>query len=549
MSQSLFMARGAFASVVACIAAVAASPATHARQPDAPFAMAAAATAPNATAPTLSAIGAELARSRRGEDVAIAAFYERRGGAPFWAEAGRGAALADALASAPDHALPAVDPNLVTAATRTITAEVEIALTRAYLAHARALSTGLLEPRAIDEMIKRRVARPEPATLLAMLETAPDIARHLARLAPADPDYATLQARYAELRRLPAADMAPRLGAGPTLRPGDRGPRVAALRARLDQLGLRPAGPVADPASFDASLEAAVRRFQNDAGLNQDGLVGPMTRAAIDVGPAEQQRKLAVNLERLRWTNQPLAPRHIIVNQADFSVRLVDGDAVLFEERVVIGRPDRQTPEFSDEMEHLVFNPTWYVPRSIATKDILPKLRENPAYLAESNMVLSRPDGGPMPFDSALHDYTAYTVADFPYRIRQRPDPANALGRVKFMFPNNHAIYLHDTPSRNLFLRDRRAYSSGCVRVRDPLRLAAILLAPQVADPEGYIQRLIDSGKERYVHLERTVPVHLTYRTATVDAFGDIRFRADVYGRDALVADALRRAGVALPEG
>jgi murein L,D-transpeptidase YcbB/YkuD len=187
------------------------------------------------------------------------------------------------------------------------------------------------------------------------------------------------------------------------------------------------------------------------------------------------------------------------------------------------------------------------VPRSIATRDILPKLHADPSYLARSNMVLSRSDGGPMPFDPSSHDFTVYTQGDFPYSIRQRPSGDNALGQVKFMFPNNHAIYLHDTPSRNLFLRDQRAYSSGCVRVRDPLRLAALLLAPQVDDPEGYIQRLIAGGRERYVHLDTPVPVHLTYRTAVIDDFGALRFRPDIYGRDAKVADALRAAGVALP--
>lgn len=496
---------------------------------------------------SLPAVLDALGESRRADDVAIVAFYRQHGERPFWSGTPRGAVLADALATAPEHGLPAADPNLIAAAHRRADAGVEIALMRGYLSYARALSSGILDPRSIAPMIKQRAERQDASVLLASLATATHIERHFASLVPSSPDYAILQARYSELRRRPDALTEAMLSSGPTLRLGDRDRRVVELRARLESLGQRQLNAAVDPAVFDPSLEAAVRRFQRDQGLNADGMVGQMTLAALNVGPTEQLRKLAVNLERMRWLNRPFAPRHIIVNQADFTVRLVDNGRVLFDERVVIGRRDRQTPEFSDEMEYLVFNPTWYVPRSIATKDILPKLHEDPGYLSRSNMVLTRADGGPMPADASLHDFTVYTVADFPYGIRQRPNPGNALGQVKFMFPNNHAIYLHDTPSRELFERDRRAYSSGCVRVRDPLRLAALLLAPQVSDPEAYIERLVANGEERYVHLERTVPVHLIYRTAVVDEFGELRFRPDVYGRDALVAEALSTAGVALP--
>jgi murein L,D-transpeptidase YcbB/YkuD len=291
----------------------------------------------------------------------------------------------------------------------------------------------------------------------------------------------------------------------------------------------------------------AIEAFQRRHGLNDDGAVGPMTLAALNASPADRADQIAVNLERMRWMNHPLGDRRIVVNQADFTVTLHDGDTVLFHERVIIGLQDRQTPEFSDRMTHLVFNPTWFVPRSIATRDILPKLHGDPTYLARSNMVLTRADGGPVPLDPSQHDFTGYTASSFPYRIRQRPDPDNALGQVKFMFPNNHAVYLHDTPNRSLFARDQRAFSSGCVRVRDPLHLAALLLAPQRADPEGFIDGLIAGGRERHVTLDEPVPVHLIYRTAWRDAEGRDQFRADVYGRDAAVRQALIAAGVALP--
>jgi murein L,D-transpeptidase YcbB/YkuD len=192
-----------------------------------------------------------------------------------------------------------------------------------------------------------------------------------------------------------------------------------------------------------------------------------------------------------------------------------------------------------------VLNPSWHVPRSIATEELLPELQEDPGLLARRNMTLARTDGGPVPLDPSSHDFTSYTAADFPYRIRQRPNASNALGLVKFMFPNDHAIYLHDTPSKRLFAKDRRTFSHGCVRVQDPLRLAELLLSPQEADPRGFIDRVLVTGAERYVNLVEHVPVHLLYRTAWIDPDGTRHFRADVYGRDAQVRAALGAAGVA----
>jgi L,D-transpeptidase YcbB len=199
-------------------------------------------------------------------------------------------------------------------------------------------------------------------------------------------------------------------------------------------------------------------------------------------------------------------------------------------------------------MDHLVLNPTWYVPRSIATKDLLPQLQADPEAFLQRGMKLQRTDGAPMPFGIASHDFSVYTQADFPFRIRQTPSDDNALGAVKFMFPNDDAIYLHDTPSRHLFNRDLRAYSSGCVRVRDPLRLAALLFEPQEADPRGFVDAVLSTERERTVRLRTPVPIHLTYRTAWIDATGALQLRGDVYGRDALVLRALRDLGLETPD-
>jgi murein L,D-transpeptidase YcbB/YkuD len=486
--------------------------------------------------------------------------YAERGGAPIWL-VGDGAAaraLIAALRDAPSHALPAERYGADALAALVEAAgsdplrapDADRALSEAFVLYARDLAGGLLDARRLPG-VELEVVRPLRVALLRAAARATDMAAHLAALAPQDPGYARLRAYYAEQSALARSETAaPRIPDGPTLRAGERGPRVAALRARLAALGDLQAGAPrpADPALFDEPLQAAVRRFQSRKGLGADGAVGRLTLAALNASAADRAATAAVNLERLRWMNRPLGARHVLVNIPDFTVQLRDGDATAFSERVVVGKLATQTPEFSDEMSHIVLNPTWFVPRSIATQDILPKLQADPTYLAQRNMRLVRNDGGETPADPSLHDWSAYSRGNFPYSIRQRPDEGNALGRVKFIFPNNHAIYLHDTPQKNLFDRTARAYSWGCVRVRDPLRLAEALLAPQTADPRGFIERTLATGRERYVHLDAPVPVHLVYRTLWVDAAGVVHTRPDVYGRDRDVLRALRAAGLAAPE-
>jgi murein L,D-transpeptidase YcbB/YkuD len=445
----------------------------------------------------------------------------------------------DSLEKALDDARAGGDPARI--------AEAEAAFTAAFLRYADDVGSGVLDPRRLSPDLHLDPPRRSRPLLLRAMASAADADAYLATLAPAGADYAALKRLYARLRATPDAAWGAPVAAGPSLRPGDRGARVAALRERLRAMG--ESLDTHDAADlYDEGLASTVRAFQRRHGLNDDGVVGPLTLAALNASPSARAAQVAVNLERLRWMNRPLVDRRIVVNQADFTVTMIEDGVVAFHERVVVGQTSRQTPEFSDEMSYLVFNPTWHVPRSIAVRDLLPKLQEDPGYLARSNMRLIGTEDYPAPEDPSSHDFTAYTAGSFPYRIRQNPDDDNALGRVKFMFPNNLAIYLHDTPTRRLFDRDQRAYSSGCVRVRDPMRLAALLLAPQTDDPEGFIDRVLATGRERYVNLDVRIPVHLTYRTAWVDEAGQPQFRADVYGRDALVADALRAIGVDAPE-
>ncbi|MEL6794532.1 MAG: L,D-transpeptidase family protein, partial [Pseudomonadota bacterium] len=289
------------------------------------------------------------------------------------------------------------------------------------------------------------------------------------------------------------------------------------------------------------------RAFQRRHGLNDDGVAGRRTIAALNATAAERTEQVIVSLERLRWMNKELGQRHVHVNLADFTVKLIEDGEVAFQERVVVGKARRhRTPEFSDEMTYMVFNPIWHVPYSIASEEILPKLQEDPEYLLKKNMRLLTRDGALGP-DATLHDWSLYSENDFPYLVKQGSGGGNALGRVKFMFPNQFAIYLHDTPSKRLFKKDARAFSHGCVRVQDPMAFARALLAPQTDDPAAFVDRQLARSGERRINLQEPVPVHLTYLTAWVDEAGTQQFRDDVYGRDGRILAALKAEGVAAP--
>ena len=250
-------------------------------------------------------------------------------------------------------------------------------------------------------------------------------------------------------------------------------------------------------------------------------------------------------MERERWTNMPKGERHIMVNLADFSAKVMDNGKVTFKTRTVVGHrdSDRRSPEFSDVMEHLVINPTWNVPRSIATKEYLPMLQSNPN--AVSHLTLY--DGRGQVVNRGSVDFTQFNQRNFPFDIKQAPSNSNALGLVKFMFPNRHNIYLHDTPAKSLFAREVRAYSHGCIRLHKPFEFAYTLLARQTSSPKTFFHDILDTGRETQVDLEKQIPVHIMYRTAFTEAKGPMQYRRDIYGRDAKIWRALANEGVALP--
>ncbi len=258
----------------------------------------------------------------------------------------------------------------------------------------------------------------------------------------------------------------------------------------------------------------------------------------------ERLQSVVVAMERERWLNRPRGDRHVLVNLADYHARIVDFGKVTFRTRSIIGKntPDRRSPEFSDVIEHMMINPTWHVPRSIATKEYLPQFKRNPYSNQHLQLVDAR--GRVVPRNRV--NFAAYNKRNFPFDLKQPPSNKNALGLVKFMFPNKYNIYLHDTPTKSLFARQERDFSHGCIRLADPFEFAYALLERQEAEPRSFFQSILKTGRETKVVLEEPVQVHLIYRTAMTLAKGRTQFRDDIYGRDARIWDALDRAGVTL---
>ncbi len=484
----------------------------------------------------------------------IAAFYKERNYRPIWTgRAGRDAqrrrAFVEAASRAWVHGLPAgrYDAAQLRRDFRMPLSErdrgrLEVEVTRRFLQYARDIQSGILEPRRISSDLDIRPPRRNRLSILrAFARSTPQA--FIKALPPQSLEYQRLLREKARLERIIGQGGWGRKLPLRKLGQGSRGPQVAALRARLFRMGYRGAGR---GDVFDDVLERAVELFQMDNGLTPDGVVGRATIAAINVSAQTRLQQVIVALERRRWLNKPLGKRHIIVNQAAFRAFVVDDGRVTLETRVVVGKAGRKyrTPEFSDEMTHLIVNPTWHVPQSIARAEYLPQLKKNPDALAR--LGLNMLDASGQRVDPTTIDYSQYDENNFPFDLKQPPGRGNALGVVKFMFPNRFNVYLHDTPAKALFGRDVRAYSHGCVRVQRPFDLAYTLLAPQSRDPKGLFQRVLATGEETRIDLRPPVPIHLTYQTVWISPDGRANYRLDVYGRDRLVFRALEKAGVVL---
>jgi len=480
-------------------------------------------------------------------DEDLARFYRERDFTPIWTvteAADRRNALLAALENAQNHGLPTsrYDPDVLRQAFRDATnpylrGQADVLASRMFLQYAHDVNSGMLNPENIAPGIVHTVQRADSGALLTGL-MADNPRLFMATLPPQHPEYNRLMRTKLHLEQVvDAGGYGPAVQAG-SLAPGQSGNAVVEMRNRLIAMGYLARSA---SATYDAQLQTAVADFQSRNGLSPDGVAGGGTMRALNRSAEDHLSEVIVAMERQRWLNVDRGERHIFVNIPDFHVRLMDHEEVTFSTRSVVGAvaSDRSTPEFSDMMDHMVINPSWYVPRSIARRSYIPNIIAG----GSTYMEVSR---GGRAVNPRNVDMSQYSVNNFPFDLRQPPGPRNALGYVKFMFPNQWNIYLHDTPEDHLFNSDVRTFSSGCVRLAEPFEFAYTLLSAQEDDPVAYFHRVLDSGNETRVNLETPLPVHITYWTAWVTPDGRLNLRDDVYGRNAIVRDAILDAGVAV---
>ncbi|MCP5425542.1 MAG: L,D-transpeptidase family protein [Gammaproteobacteria bacterium] len=489
--------------------------------------------------------------SRLQSPVTISQFYTYRDYQPAWVEADGpspwAAELLDTLSQADEVGLRATDypvkelRRLLHAAANGGAAypveqwaDLELHLTDAWVTYASHMLFGRLNPRRIDKQWGIKDSGPDLAVVLQQaLEQQQPIAV-LATLSPPDPAYARLLKTLNAYRTVAKAGGWGQIAPGPKLGKGARQARVQQVKARLTASGDLPATAGKDNL-FDEDLAQAVKHFQLRHGLAADGVVGPTTLAEMNVPVEQRLTQLELNLERWRWLPQELGARHIQVNITNYTMSVIEQGEEVFGTKVIVGQLKRPTPVFSADMSYLVLNPAWYVPSSIAVKDKLPKLRRNAYALAGQRIKVY---AGGREIDPGSVNWQQVGAGNFPYQLRQDPGPRNALGKIKFMFPNPYNVYLHDTPSRSLFQHSERAFSSGCIRVAEPIELAEYLLQHDKRWTRKAIISATQGSGQRTVNLPEKIPVYLLYWTAWVDEDGTVQFREDIYQRDQRLARA-----------
>ena len=408
---------------------------------------------------------------------------------------------------------------------------------------------GKLNPYTLDPQwnFRRDLDGVSAAAAIQSIIDADSLLDRLQTLFPRGRFYEQLRQSLARYREIEANGGWPEFPEGPTLKPGMVDNRVPVLARRLAVTGdLDTDAVAAADTTYAEIIEAGVRRFQKRHGIDVDGVIGPTTARVLNVPTSRRVRQLEINLERARWVFDDITDDFIIVNIAGFTAYVVRDREVVWQTRVQVGSTYHKSPVFRDEMKYLVFNPTWTVPYSIATKEILPQIQSEPDYFAKRDFDVKDRNGKLV--DPESIEWSELSRRNFPYTLVQRPGPNNALGRVKFMFPNEHAVYLHDTPSKSLFGRAERAFSHGCIRVENPFKFAEILLGADGWTQDRF-QEVLDSGEIKTVFLSKPMPVMLLYWTAQVDPGGDVHFYQDVYDRDQRIEDGLNSEFVMdLPE-
>jgi len=465
---------------------------------------------------------------------------------PAWSSPAMVEELLTAVRGAPSHGLDPADYHLEAIEDRLAAGhwqsddsiartDLELLLTDSLARLAFTLHYGKLDPERLDPVwnLSRSMNNPDPVGLFEQVLRTGRIADFLRQAQPEGLFYERLREGLAEYRRIADGGGWPTVPDGRLLKVGMSDPRVPTLRERLEATADYTGDSAPGSTIYDEPLEAAVKQFQARHGIDPDGKVGPRTMEELNIPAEARVDQLRASLERTRWVFRDLEDDLLIVNIAGFELYLFSGGELAWTTPVQVGKPYHATPVFKSTMKYLVVNPTWTIPPGILRNETLPRVRKDPGYLKKQNMSVVTSSGKVV--DPSTIDWNA----PFRYSIRQEPGPGNALGRIKFIFPNRFYVYLHDTPSKGLFARSERAFSHGCIRVQDPLLLAELLLQ----DADGWDRPAIDTTiagkKTTTVFLPEPLTVMLLYWTAVVDPKGDVVFFNDVYQRDAAIIEGL----------
>lgn len=478
----------------------------------------------------------------RVETASLRSFYTAQNNRAFWLDA-RGltpraqAALAK-LASASEEglnaelydvaaiqriaALPAADDE----SRMRVRLSLELLMSHAILAYAEDMHAGSVRPQwktGADPLTEA-----EQLAVLTQATAAADSRAYLASLAPQTPEYTALKASYKQYQALAANGGWPAFSVGKTIKPGMSDARVASLRQILTLTGDLPATttPAEPGETYQGALVDAAKHFQERHGIEADGVLGSTTQQALAVPVGKRIEQMAMTLERMRWMPRDLGSRYVLVNVPGYRLRAVAGDQQLAM-KVIVGKPDTKTPMFSKEITDVILNPSWGVPGKIAVKEMLPKIRKNPGYLAKAGYTVT--ENG-QAVDPSTIDWSSVGHGNFSYSFRQQPGDGNALGKVKFSIPNSDNIYLHDTSQRGLFAKAERSLSHGCVRLGDPKALTEFVLKQEGWSAEK-IETAYESSASRTIRVT-PLPVHLVYWTSWVDEHGAPHFSRDIYGMD-----------------
>lgn len=428
-------------------------------------------------------------------------------------------------------------------------AAVDVLLTDAFIMMGSHLSLGKVDPENLKTSWNIQRNAPE-LVLDRRLEEALNgggIRKSLQALYPSFVIYRKMREGLRELyddmerfEKRPFAQWKP-LKTDKSIKPDESNPMMPEIRKRLYFWGYVDAYETVEDKVYDAELVVGIKKLQRRHGMEPDGVIGQGTIQALNQTPEMLIRTAAVNLERLRWLPDTIKDSELIlVNTANFQLDFLHNRDTVFTSKVIVGKSYHATPQFSAEMSYIVFSPTWTVPTSITRTEIIPAVKKNRNYLASKNMKLLNSSGGIV--DPASIDWAKVNPKTFPYTVRQEPGESNSLGLAKFMFPNKHSVYIHDTPSRSLFEREDRALSHGCIRIQRPFDFAKFLLSHDPTWTDERIRQAMRQPKEVTVTLNRKIPVAIIYMTYWANGGGEMFFRSDIYGRDAEIAKALKES-------